>query len=93
MAEWWDGLEKFAPGTGGLIRNILSPESIPNKVMEVKLDRYSKRVVQRREENLILYGPPEKKFEVVLAPALESASKGFRYVQNQPSSIKLCRKF
>ncbi|XP_034245059.1 85/88 kDa calcium-independent phospholipase A2-like [Thrips palmi] len=77
MSEWWDGLEKLAPGTGGLIRNILSPESIPNKVLEVKLDRYTKRVVQRREENLVLYGPAEKKYEVVLAPALESASKGF----------------
>lgn len=79
MAEWLDGLEKLAPGTGGLIRNILSPESIPNKVLEVKLDRYSKRVVLHKEDSLILYGPAEKKYEILLVPP-EASSKVFRFV-------------
>ncbi|KAJ1521550.1 hypothetical protein ONE63_003207 [Megalurothrips usitatus] len=77
MAEWLDGLEKLAPGTGGLIRNILSPESIPNKVLEVKYDRYSKREALSKSDTLVLYGPPDKKYEVVLAPSAESSNKAY----------------
>lgn len=80
MAEWLDGLEKLAPGTGGYIRNILSPESIPNKVLEYKVDRYKKWEVLSKEEGLLLYGNSGKqKYEVVLVPSVpvESSSKAF----------------
>ncbi|KAK3917368.1 85/88 kDa calcium-independent phospholipase A2 [Frankliniella fusca] len=80
MAEWLDGLEKLAPGPGGLIRNILSPESIPNKVLECKVDRYKKWDVLSNEEGLLLYGASSKqKYEVVLVPSVpvESSSKAF----------------
>lgn len=78
MAEWLDGLEKFAPGPGGLIRNILSPESIPNKVLEVKKDRFKKRTIQVQEESMIMYAA-DNKCEVALVPSAdESSSKAFR---------------
>lgn len=82
MAEWLDGLEKFAPGPGGLIRNILSPESIPNKVLEVKQDRYSKRVALMKEDSLVVYGPADKKHEVVLSSS-ESSSKVFSLFRSE----------
>ena len=78
MAEWLDGLEKFAPGPGGLIRNILSPESIPNKVLEVKKDRFKKRTIQAQEDSMIMYAA-DNKCEVALVPSTEeSSSKAFR---------------
>lgn len=84
MAEWLDGLEKLAPGPGGLIRNILSPESIPNKVLEVKKDRFKKRTVQQKEDSVILYAPADNKTEVALVPtASESSSKAFSLFRSE----------
>lgn len=78
MAEWLNGLEKYAPGPGGLIRNILSPESIPNKVLEVKKDRFKNRTIKGQEDSIVLYGASENKCEVALVE--ESSSKAFRLI-------------
>lgn len=51
-----------------VLRNIFSSINPPNKVLEVRHDKYSNRNVICREESIVFYGPDEveKKCEIVI---------------------------
>ncbi|KAK3916057.1 85/88 kDa calcium-independent phospholipase A2 [Frankliniella fusca] len=75
MAGW---LDMLAPAAGGLFRNIMNTDSNPNKVLEVKQDRYSHRPIRCREDAIVLYGPTDNKYEIVMnRPTTESMNKAF----------------
>lgn len=68
----------LAPGAGGILRNIFNPESNPNKVLEVKQDRYSHRQIRCREDAIVLYELTDNKYEIVMnRPTTESMNKAF----------------
>lgn len=70
----------LAPTAGGLLRTILNSDPNPNKVLEVKQDRYSRWVIRCREDAIVLYGPTDSKYEIVMnRPTTESMNKAFRY--------------
>ena len=78
MSGW---LDMLAPAAGGILRNILNADSNPNKVLEVRQDRYSHRVIRCREDAIVLYGPTDNKYEIVMnRPTTESMNKAFRFV-------------
>lgn len=57
--------------TGNVLRNIFSIVDTPNKVIEVKSDKYSNHVIIHREECIVFYGPngKDKKYELVILRA------------------------
>ncbi|XP_066992758.1 85/88 kDa calcium-independent phospholipase A2 [Anabrus simplex] len=59
----WLGTLNF---TAGLVRNLLSQEANPNKVLNVRSENYSNRVIHSREDGIVLYGPMEDIYEIVL---------------------------
>lgn len=84
MSSW---LGALGLASGFVLRNLLSQQSNPNKVLDVKSDQYSDRFVQCREEALVLYGPgkeqksTKEKYEIVLQrPCTETLHQAFRLV-------------
>lgn len=68
----------LAPTAGGILRQLLNTDSNPNKVLEVRQDRYSHRVVRCREDAIVLFGPTDNKYEIVMnRPTTESMNKAF----------------
>ncbi|XP_069701156.1 85/88 kDa calcium-independent phospholipase A2 isoform X2 [Periplaneta americana] len=69
--------------SGFVLRNLLSQESNPNKVLEVKSEQYSDRFIHCREDALVLYGPrkeksSKEKYEIVLQrPCTETLYQAF----------------
>ncbi|PSN56989.1 hypothetical protein C0J52_04241 [Blattella germanica] len=69
--------------SGFVLRNLLSQESNPNKVLDVKPDQYSDRFVHCREDALVLYGPKrekssKEKYEIILQrPCTETLHQAF----------------
>lgn len=63
MSSWLGNLT-----TGNVLRNIFNVNVPPNKVLEVRSDKYSNRDVICREDSIVFYGPVsnEKKFEIVI---------------------------
>lgn len=63
MSSWLGNLT-----TGNVLRNIFSVNNPPNKVLEIRSDRYSNRNVICREDSIVFYGPVsnESKFEIVI---------------------------
>lgn len=57
--------------TGNVLRTIFSFTDPPNKVIEIKSDKYSNRVIILREECLVFYGlnKNENKYELVILRA------------------------
>lgn len=57
--------------TGNVLRNIFSVVDSPNKVIEVKSDKYRNHVIIHREECIVFYGPngKDKKYELVILRA------------------------
>lgn len=64
------------------ITNIFKLDSNPSKVVEVKQEKYSDRIVQCREDGIVLYGPGGKDQEMyeilLLRPYHENLSNAFR---------------
>jgi calcium-independent phospholipase A2 len=84
MSSW---LGALGLTSGFVLRSLLSQQSNPNKVLDVKSDQYSDRFVQCREDALVLYGPsreknsPKEKYEIVLQrPCTETLHQAFRLV-------------
>jgi calcium-independent phospholipase A2 len=84
MSSW---LGALGLTSGFVLRNLLSQQSNPNKVLDVKSDQYSERFVQCREDALVLYGPSreqkstKEKYEIVLQrPCTETLHQAFRLV-------------
>lgn len=84
MSSW---LGALGLTSGFVLRNLLSQQSNPNKVLDVKSDQYSDRFVQCREDALVLYGPgkeqksAKEKYEIVLQrPCTETLHQAFRLV-------------
>jgi calcium-independent phospholipase A2 len=84
MSSW---LGALGLTSGFVLRNLLSQQSNPNKVLDVKSDQYSERCVQCREDALVLYGPSrehkstKEKYEIVLhRPCTETLHQAFRLV-------------
>lgn len=71
---------------GQAIKTFLNPELNATKVIEVKQDKYSDRVIYSREDSLILYHPSTKPskgqpdlYEIaLLRPYTESLSSAYR---------------
>ncbi|PNF40047.1 85/88 kDa calcium-independent phospholipase A2 [Cryptotermes secundus] len=81
MSSW---LGALGLTSGFVLRNLLSQQSNPNKVLDVKSDQYSDRFVQCREDALVLYGPgkeqksTKEKYEIVLQrPCTETLHQAF----------------
>lgn len=68
------------------IRNIFKLEHNPLKVIEVKQEKYSDRLVQCREDGIVLYGPGGKDqefYEVLLfRPCTENMCTAYRYLES-----------
>lgn len=65
MAGWLNSSVQF------VLKNLVSQEYPPNKVLEVKQQGFSSRFIRKREESLVLYGPTEArnsdlKYEILL---------------------------
>lgn len=67
MSSWLDNLTT----AGNVLQKIFSNTSPPNKVLEVKTDKYSNRTVICREDNIVFYGPTNNdiKYEIVILRA------------------------
>jgi hypothetical protein len=64
-----------------LMKSFLGNESNPNKVVEVKSDKYSDRPIISREDSMVLYGGADQKFEIVMnRPCVESLHLAYRYL-------------
>lgn len=70
-----------------VLRNILSVEPPPTKVIEVTPDQYTSRTTYLRGDGIILYQPANDgkkqkgKYEIVLhRPCTESLHQAFRFV-------------
>ncbi|KAG8239488.1 hypothetical protein J437_LFUL019185, partial [Ladona fulva] len=48
-----------------VLRTLTKPEDNANKVLEVKQENYSARIVANRDDSLVLYGPSDGKYEIV----------------------------
>jgi calcium-independent phospholipase A2 len=84
MSSW---LGSLGLASGFVLRNLLTQQSNPNKVLDAKSDQYSDRFVQCREDALVLYGPGKEqkstkgKYEIVLQrPCTETLHQAFRLV-------------
>jgi calcium-independent phospholipase A2 len=84
MSSW---LGSLGLTSGFVLRNLLSQQSNPNKVLDTKSDQYSHRFVHCREDALVLYGPgkgndsTKAKYEIVLQrPYTETLHQAFRLV-------------
>lgn len=68
------------------IRNLLKIESNPSKVIEVKQEKYSDRIIRSREDGIVLYGPGGKDHEfneiLLLRPCSETMSSAYRLVNS-----------
>lgn len=65
-----------------VFRNLLSFDTPPTKVLDVKADIYTTREICYREDGMVLYAPiqkPKKQYEIVLhRPYTESLNVAFR---------------
>lgn len=68
-----------------VLRNMLSVEPSPTKVVEVKSDQYTSRDIHLRGDGIILYSPSTSdkkqrgKYEIVMhRPCTESLHQAFR---------------
>ncbi|XP_054288851.1 85/88 kDa calcium-independent phospholipase A2-like isoform X2 [Macrosteles quadrilineatus] len=67
MSSWLENLTT----AGNVLQKMFSNTSPPNKVLEVKSDKYSNRTVICREDNIVFYGPTnnDNKYEIVILRA------------------------
>ncbi|GLH07344.1 Transient receptor potential channel pyrexia [Gryllus bimaculatus] len=63
---------------GNVLRNFLSYEPDPHKVLDVKSKSYSEKIIHCREDAIVLYGPTQDKYEIVLhRPCSETLHQAF----------------
>jgi len=65
------------------IRSFLKPESNPTKVIDVKQEKYSDRVVHCREDGIVLYAPGAKDqeyYEILLLRPSNENFNAYRFV-------------
>ncbi|XP_008476821.1 uncharacterized protein LOC103513750 [Diaphorina citri] len=59
------------------LMNMFKPDSNPNKVVEVRPEKYSDRTVVSRHDCMILYGVQEEEYEIVLHRPWNSSNSSF----------------